>query len=153
MACLAWPHYGGHPGCKKSEEDITVQNRKFLNLISLGAVLTVTSLTGSALTPQQPDPQADNTKANKQDNNKEGATADKQKENPADREIARKIRQAIVKDKSLSSYAHNVKVIVRDGQVTLKGPVRSEDEKASIAAKAADVAGADHVQNELTIKS
>ena len=136
-----------------------MQCRKVLNLISLGTALTVACFAGSALTTQkasaaqQPDPQPDNTKANKQDSSKGAPTADQQKENAADREIARKIRQAIVQDKSLSTYAHNIKVIVRDGLVTLKGPVRSEDEKASVAAKAADVAGADKVQNELTIKS
>jgi Predicted periplasmic or secreted lipoprotein len=66
---------------------------------------------------------------------------------------AQKIRKSIVGDKSLSTYGHNVKVIVRSGVVTLKGPVQSEDEKKNIGAKAADVAGADKVQNELTVKS
>jgi hyperosmotically inducible periplasmic protein len=136
-----------------------MRGKQILRLISLGAGLTVVGLSGSALTAQvlsaarQQDPQSDNTKTNKQDSSKGAVTADQQKENVADREMARKIRQAIVQDKSLSTYAHNVKVIVRDGKVTLKGPVRSEDEKTSIGAKAADVAGADKVQNELTIKS
>jgi osmotically-inducible protein OsmY len=56
-----------------------------------------------------------------------------------------------MKDKSLSTYAHNIKVITRDGKVTLKGPVRSEDEKNEIAAKAASIAGADNVTNEMTV--
>jgi osmotically-inducible protein OsmY len=102
---------------------------------------------------QQQDPQSDNTKANKPEGSQGAVSADQQKENVADREIARKIRRSILQDKSLSTYAHNVKVIVRDGQVTLKGPVRNEDEKTSIGAKAAGVAGADKVQNDLTIKS
>jgi osmotically-inducible protein OsmY len=93
--------------------------------------------------------QPDNTAANKQ----QATTADQQKETPADRELAQKIRKSIVDDKSLSTYGHNVKVIVRNGIVSLKGPVKSEDEKKSIGAKAADVAGADKVQNELTVKS
>jgi hyperosmotically inducible protein len=136
-----------------------MQSIKKLRLISLGAGVIAISLSGSALTTrvlsaaEQLDPQSDNTKANKPHGTKGAVTADQQTENAADREMARKIRQAIVQDKSLSTYAHNVKVIVRDGQVTLKGPVRSEDEKTSIGAKAADVAGADKVQNELTIKS
>ncbi len=107
------------------------------------------SLSAGFTTEQAPD----STSANKQDNNQSGMTADQQKETPADRELAQKIRKAITGDKSLSAYAHNVKVIVRDGVVTLKGPVQSEDEKQSVAAKAADVAGADKVQNELTVKS
>jgi hyperosmotically inducible periplasmic protein len=143
---------------KNQEEDTTMQSR-ILRLISLGVGLSAAGLTGTALAPwvlsapQQPDPQADNTKANKPDRGKDAVTADQQKENAADRELARKIRRAIVQDTSLSTTAHNVKVIVRDGQVTLRGPVRSEEEKASIGSKAAGVAGADKVQNELTIKS
>jgi osmotically-inducible protein OsmY len=50
-----------------------------------------------------------------------------------------------MKDKALSSYAHNVKVIAQGGQVTLKGPVRSDDEKRAVEAQATEVAGAGHV--------
>lgn len=54
-------------------------------------------------------------------------------------------------DKSLSTYAHNVKIISQDGQVTLKGPVRTEEEKKSVEAKAVEVAGAGRVINQITI--
>ena len=54
-------------------------------------------------------------------------------------------------DKSLSSYAHNVKVITTNGSVTLKGPVRTDEEKSAIEAKATEVAGAGNVTSELTI--
>ena len=93
----------------------------------------------------------DNTKVNKRDRSPGQATADQQKENTSDREIARRIRRALMNDKSLSTYAHNVKVIAQDGQVTLKGPVRSEDEKKTIEAKAVEVAGDGHVSNQITI--
>src|SRR4051812_29512354 len=83
----------------------------------------------------------DNTNINKRDRNKAEPTADQQTENRSDRDIAKDIRKAIVDDKSLSTYAHNVKVIVQNGSVTLKGPVRSEDEKKAVEAKAAEVAG------------
>jgi hyperosmotically inducible protein len=56
-------------------------------------------------------------------------TADQQKENARDRELTQNIRRALMQDKTLSSYAHNVKVIAQGGQVTLKGPVRTEEEK------------------------
>jgi hyperosmotically inducible protein len=79
-------------------------------------------------------------------------TADNQKENTSDREITRKIRRSITSESSLSTYAHNVKIITQGGQVTLKGPVRDENEKQTIASKAADVAGADKVNNQLTVK-
>jgi lipopolysaccharide export system protein LptC len=70
----------------------------------------------------------DNSKVNTRDRAKGEVTADQQKETAADRELTRKIRSALVQDKTLSSYAHNVKVITQGGQVTLKGPVRSEDD-------------------------
>jgi hyperosmotically inducible protein len=56
-----------------------------------------------------------------------------------------------MQDKSLSTYAHNVKVISRNGTVTLKGPVGSENEKQAIEAKANKVAGKDRVVNDLTV--
>ena len=95
----------------------------------------------------------DNTKVNKRDRNPGESTADQQKENKSDRELAKNIRRAIVKDKSLSTYAHNVKVIAENGTVTLKGPVHSEEEKRAIEAKAVEVAGANNVKNELSVKS
>ena len=94
---------------------------------------------------------ADNTKVNKRDRAKEAATADQQKENSSDRDLTQKIRRALMDDKTLSTYAHNVKVIAQDGQVTLKGPVRTEDEKRAVEAKATEVAGAGHVTNQLSI--
>ena len=56
--------------------------------------------------------------------------------NSADRETTKKIRSALMDDKALSTYAHNIKIITTDGMVTLKGPARSEDEKSAIEAKA-----------------
>ena len=103
-------------------------------------------------TSQQGSPAADNTKVNERDRSQNEPTADQQKENRSDRDITQQIRQSIMKDKSLSTYAHNVKVVTQDGQVTLKGPVRSEDEKKAIEAKAAEVVGDGKVTSELNIK-
>jgi osmotically-inducible protein OsmY len=91
----------------------------------------------------------DNTRANKVENN--GGTADQQKNNSSDLQITRRIRRAIVQDKSLSTYAHNVKIITKDGGVTLKGPVHTEDEKNAIESKAAEVVGQDKVKNEIKV--
>lgn len=80
-------------------------------------------------------------------------TADQQPANKSDTEITREIRRSIVSDKSLSTYAHNVKVITQNGAVTLKGPVNSDDEKQTVASKAAQVVGgSDKVTNQLTVK-
>jgi hyperosmotically inducible protein len=96
--------------------------------------------------------QPDNTKTNKRDRKPGAVTADQQKMNTADRDLTKKIRQAIMADKSLSTYAHNVKIISQNGAVTLKGPVRSDAEKTSIATKATEIAGADNVKNEISVK-
>ena len=79
-------------------------------------------------------------------------TADQQSEATPDREVTRKIRRALMDDKSLSTYGHNVKIITRNGAVTLKGPVHSDEEKQAIAAKAAGVVGQDKVTDQLTVK-
>jgi osmotically-inducible protein OsmY len=92
--------------------------------------------------------QPDNTKMNKGDQ----PTADQAKNTASDRDIMQNIRKAITSDSSLSTYAHNVKVISRNGKVTLKGPVRSEDEKKLVESKATEVAGVGNVTNELTVK-
>jgi hyperosmotically inducible periplasmic protein len=94
---------------------------------------------------------ADNTKVNTRDRAPGAVTADQQKDNAGDRYVARRIRQSLMKDKALSTYAHNVKVIAQDGQVTLKGPVRSDSERRSVEAKAIEVAGAGHVTNEMSL--
>ena len=78
-------------------------------------------------------------------------TADQQKSNNPDRELTQKIRKAVVADKSLSVSAHNVKIITRDGMVTLRGTVKSDDEKKSIEDKATEIAGQGKVTSELTV--
>jgi len=103
-------------------------------------------------TSQQASPAADNSKVNQRDQSKNEPTADQQKANRTDQDITRQIRQSIMADKSLSTYAHNVKIITQNGQVTLKGPVRSEDEKQAIASKATAVAGENKVTDDLSIK-
>ena len=124
---------------------------KSINIFINCSALLVFSCAGAfALQePQQPAP--DNSKTNQRDRDKSSATADQQKMNPADREITQKIRSAITADKSLSTYAHNVKIITRDGKVTLKGPVRSDDEKSSIMSKATSVAGEGNVTDHMEV--
>ena len=132
--------------------------RRFLIVPPLSTVLLLGSLWAQDATPpQQPADQSsqaapDNTAKNQRDRNQSEATADQQKENKSDLELARQIRQALVKDKSLSTYAHNIKVIAQNGEVTLKGPVKSAEEKQAIEAKAAEVAGsADHIKSEIEV--
>ena len=114
-------------------------------------ILSMAALLGTpAFSFGQDSTKADNTKVNQRDRDKAEPTADQQKENKSDRDLTKEIRRAIVKDKSLSTYAHNVKVISENGTVTLKGPVRSEEEKRTIEAKAAEVAGK-NVNSEISV--
>ena len=113
----------------------------------LAGMATLTSAQDNS--PQTP---PDNTKVNQRDKDKTEPTADQQKGNPSDRDIAQQIRKSVMKDKSLSTYAHNVKIIAQNGMVTLKGPVTSDDEKKAIETKAAAVVGQDKVTSELEVK-
>jgi hyperosmotically inducible periplasmic protein len=91
----------------------------------------------------------DNSATNKAHSN----TADQQSEATSDRLLTQKIRRALIADKSLSMYGHNVKIIAKDGSVTLKGPVHSEQEKQTIASRTESIVGSpDKVTNQLTIK-
>jgi len=95
----------------------------------------------------------DNTGRNVRDRNEATKTPGDQSENEADRTISQTIRKAITADDSLSTNAKNVKIITNDGTVTLRGPVKSEKEKADIEAKAKQVAGVKNVDNQLEVAS
>jgi len=105
--------------------------------------------TGSASSDQSVPP--DNSGRNVRDRAPNAATPFTQSNNHTDFEITRRIRRALVKDKSLSMMAKNVKVITNDGTVTLRGPVKSEHEKTTIANEAAQIAGRGNVTNLLEV--
>ena len=119
-------------------------------LLPLGLLVFCMSLMALPAPRSQDNQQTapDNTKTNK---DQAGPTADQQKMNPSDRAVTQKIRKAIHEDQSLSTYAHNIKVITQDGKVTLRGPVRSEEEKSNLEAKAVSVAGQENVTNQLDV--
>ena len=93
----------------------------------------------------------DNTGVNVRDRDTQRLTADDQTNNSADLELIARIRKALRADDSLSSYAQNIKVIAQNGVVTLRGPVRSVDERTVIERTAREAAGANTVQNELQV--
>jgi hyperosmotically inducible periplasmic protein len=128
---------------------------KLNKYLMVGAVCIVSCSGFSLVAGQdatQPHQSADNTRVNKRDRKVTEPTADQAKNTLSDRETMRRIRQAVVADHSLSTYAHNVKIISKSGRVTLKGPVHTEDEKKTIEAKATEVAGNGNVTNEITVK-
>ena len=120
--------------------------------VILSIVFCATVIVSYAQTPDA-NTKPDNTAVNKRDRNSGEVTADQQKTNAADQDLTKKVRQSIMSDKSLSSDAHNIKIISQDGSVTLKGPVKSEDEKKTVMEKAVAVAGSpDKVTNEISVK-
>src|SRR5580704_5534467 len=129
-------------------------NRKHMTsprmLLAFGTAVFSVSLMAAPLLVAQDSRQhpEDNTGQNKDQSQ---PTADQQKMNPADRAITQKIRKAIHDDSTLSTYAHNIKIITQDGKVTLRGPVRTEDEKAGLEAKAVSVAGQGNVNDMLEV--
>ena len=91
----------------------------------------------------------DNTGRNVRDRDDQRPTSGDQSESEQDRKLSQQIRKAIVDDDSLSTSAHNVKIITIDGVVTLRGPVKNSEERTSIGAKAIKIAGAGKVKNQL----
>ena len=130
-----------------------MQIKKSTLILAIAALaLPIAGTPNAARAQDQANPPSSTAPDNSARNKAQTNTAENQKENTSDREITQKIRRSITAEKSLSTYAHNVKIITQDGQVTLKGPVRDESEKQTIASKAADVVGTEKVNNQLTVK-
>jgi len=106
-----------------------------------------------AAEPAQPGKAADQNADNTGKNAGQQLTAEDQGEAPQDRDLTQRIRSAIVKDDSLSATAKNVKVITRNGKVTLRGPVNSDQEKQTLNSVASGIAGKENVSNELDVKA
>lgn len=124
-----------------------------INLILCGTVVSVLSFAGSAVAGQNTSTAADNTKVNKRDKSTQAPNADRAKNNLSDREVMAHIRRDVVKDKNLSTYAHNVKIVSTGGKVTLRGPVHTEQEKDAIEQYAKKYAGDMNVTDEITVKA
>lgn len=117
-----------------------------------GILLSGAFLIASPVAAQDQNSAPDNTRVNKGDRDSSQPTADQAKNNLSDRDLEKHIRRDVTKDKSLSTYGHNVKIIAQHGTVTLRGPVHSEDEKTKIREHARKYAGDDHINDELTVK-
>ena len=126
------------------------------NFRKLTKALVLTCAFSSIVVAQEPSSDkpptaSDNSKLNQQDRNPDRVTADQQKkEDTSDLSITREIRRELIDDKSLSAYAHNVKIITQSGTVTLKRPVRTDEEKRIVEAKAASVSGK-AIKSELSV--
>jgi osmotically-inducible protein OsmY len=93
----------------------------------------------------------DNTGRNVRDREGDTLTPGDQSSDPADVELTRRIREAVVDDESLSTSAHNIKIITVNGVVTLRGPVASAQEKTKIVETAQKLAGTKKIENQLEV--
>ena len=107
----------------------------------------------AAAAPYHPQQAPDNTAKNKGDQDSSHPTAGQSKNDKTDVQLTRDIRRDVMKDKTLSTYGHNVKIITEGGKVTLKGPVHSDDEKKTIEGYAQKRAGDSNVDDQLTVKN
>ena len=114
-----------------------------------GAALLGAVLAQGSFAATQPSP--DNSAINERDRSLMDRTAYQQSVEPSDAELSRLIRRELMKDSSLSTYGQNVKIITEHGQVTLRGPVRSSEEKNSIEETARRIAGNKAVSSELQV--
>ena len=96
---------------------------------------------------------ADNSAKNERDREHKTLTPADQSERPENRKLTQSIRQAVMKEKSLTMTAKNIKIITADGKVTLRGPVVSEEEKTKINDLAKAAAGQVPVDNQLEVKA
>ena len=126
-----------------------MRSRYITGLLAAGLLFCPAAM---LLQAQEKPAASDNTRMNRRDRSKTEPTADRAKDTVSDRDLMQKIRKSVVDDNSLSTYAHNVKIVAQHGTVTLRGPVRSAEEKRMVEEKAAAVAGAGKVVNRLTVK-
>jgi hyperosmotically inducible periplasmic protein len=125
-----------------------------LKRIALTLILSSALLRLGTVTMAQGSPPAapDNSAVNARDRAPGAMTAGQQSNAKSDVELTREIRRAVVKDHSLSMLAHNVKIVSANGNVTLRGPVKTEEEKTAIASKAQAIAGAGKVDDQLEVR-
>jgi len=134
---------------------MTISNIRFVVLAVLLLVATACGRPADKEVDKKAAPatDADNTARNDRDSNATATTPFDQGENAQDLEISANIRKAIVDDDSLSTNAHNVKIITNGGTVTLRGPVKSVQEKEAVEAKAKQVAGNSRIESFLEVEA
>jgi osmotically-inducible protein OsmY len=119
---------------------------------TLLALTCVTSFSLSALAADNDREKPDNTAANDRDRSGETKTSGDQSNSPADLKITQAIRQALMGDRELSTTAKNIKVVTANGEVTLRGPVKTAQEKAKIDQLARSAAGGAQIYDQLEVK-
>ncbi len=116
------------------------------------ALACLSALSLAALAAENEKAKPDNTATNERDRSGEAKTSGDQSNSSADLKITQAIRRALMKDPELSTTAKNIKVITANGQVTLRGPVKTAQEKAKIDQIAKSAAGGAQIDDQLDIK-
>jgi hyperosmotically inducible protein len=143
--------YQGINGSRTAKERRRNIIKRLISVLATVALLSASYVGAEAQTPTSIAP--DNTGINVRDRNPAAMTAGEQSESKSDLKLTRQIRKAIMADNSLSMTAKNVKIVSSGGNVILRGPVKSGEEKTTIGDKAMAIAGADKVNNQLEIAS
>jgi len=116
-----------------------------------GSSATNGSPGNAAASPGVRSSDADNTAVNERDRSSAALTPMDQGPSPADRSITTQIRQAVMRDRSLSFTAKNVKIVTINGRVTLRGAVKTEAERAAVESAARKIAGSTQVDSQLEV--
>jgi hyperosmotically inducible periplasmic protein len=120
--------------------------KRTLMILACLATFSVTAITADDKS------KSDNTAINERDRSGDTKTSGDQSNSPADLKITQAIRRALMNDRELSMTAKNIKVITTNGQVTLRGPVNSAQEKAKISQVARSAAGGSQIIDQLDVK-
>lgn len=120
------------------------------SILTLASALVLSMCASAA---DEPKKDADNTGKNERDRDHKTLTPGDQSETPEDRKLTQVIRQAVMKDDTLTMTAKNIKIITAKGKVTLRGPVNTAEEKTKINDLAKAAAGKTPVDNQLEVKA
>jgi|SRR5438874_1719832 len=114
------------------------------------ACLSALSLAAFATDNEKAKP--DNTATNDRDRSGETKTSGDQSNSSADLKVTQAIRRALMKDRELSTTAKNIKIITANGQLTLRGPVKSAQEKAKVDQITRSAASGAQIDDQLEVK-
>jgi len=116
------------------------------------ALLSITAFNLTTLVADDKTALPDNTAKNQRDRSSQTKTSGDQSNSPADLKITAAIRRALMKDGGLSMTAKNIKIITADGLVTLRGPVKTAEEKTKIDQLAKSAAPGAKIDDQLEVK-
>jgi len=119
---------------------------------TLVALTCLSAFSLAALAADDEKAKPDNTATNERDRSGETKTSGDQSNSSADLKVMQAIRRALMKDRELSTMAKNIKVVTANGQVTLRGPVKTVQEKTKVDQIARSAAGGARIDDQLEVK-